>query len=174
MNKIFFAAGILALLASALVVQAGDSDNIFSIYLVRHAEKTAESAEPGNPPLSFCGKLRAGSLAQMLSDTGLEKVYSTAYERTMSTAAPSAALHGLAVDSYDAGDLEGFAQQLLERRQDALVVGHSNTTPVLAGLLAGQEREALDESVYDHLYQVIVTGDQARIILLHQVFYCGS
>ena len=34
--------------------------------------------------------------------------------------------------------------------------GHSNTTPGLAGMLAEQPMEDLDERVYDHIYKVTV------------------
>jgi broad specificity phosphatase PhoE len=154
------------------IAQAGEGHEVFSIYLVRHAEKAEESNEPGNPPLSFCGKLRSGAIAKILSDINLEKIYSTTYQRTMNTARPSAQLHRLDIDSYDPGDLESFSRMLIERRQEALVVGHSNTTPVLAGLLAGQSLEAFEEDIYDRLYQVVVSGGHARINLLHQSFYC--
>ena len=65
-----------------------------------------------------------------------------------------------------------FSQLLLDAQQDALVIGHSNTTGVLAGLLAGVSEEAFDEDIYDRLYQVVISGKQARLNLLHQSFYC--
>ena len=170
-HRLLFLAA-LVFLGLTDVSRAGDGNEIFTVYLVRHAEKAAESSEPGNPPLSFCGQLRAGAIATALGDIPLEKIYSTPYLRTMNTAQPSAELHRLDIESYDPGDLEGFSKLLIGQGQDALVVGHSNTTPVLAGLLAGQSLEAFEEDIYDRLYQVVISGSQARLSLLHQSFYC--
>ena len=154
------------------VVLAQDESGIFIIYLVRHAEKDSEPKDPGDPALSPCGELRAQALAKILGDVKLEKIYSTPYERTLSTARPSAESHHLEIEIYDPHELREFSRLLLDRQQDALVVGHSNTTGVLAGLLAGESEEAFDEEVFDRLYQVIVSGDQGRFSLLHQAFRC--
>ena len=150
--------------------QAGDEP--FSIFLVRHAEKdqTSGSDDPG---LSACGESRAQSIAGMLADVALDRVYSTDYKRTRDTASPIASAQQLEVSSYDPRELDEFAGLLLERNEDALVVGHSNTTGVLAGILAGEGGEAFDEGLYDRLYQVVIAGGgQRRTYLLHQAFIC--
>jgi len=154
------------------MVFAQNKSEIFTIYLVRHAEKEAEANEPEDPSLSSCGELRAQALAKILSDIRLEKIYSTPYERTLSTARPITESRQLEIEIYDPSRLGEFSQLLLDARQDALVVGHSNTTGVLAGLLAGVSEEAFDEDIYDRLYQVAISGKQARLNLLHQSFYC--
>jgi len=68
--------------------------------------------------------------------------------------------------------LTAIANQLLINRQDALVVGHSNTTAVLAGLLIGQEMGSFDESIYNRVYQVVIAGDDRRLHILHTAFAC--
>ena len=162
----------LVLLGLQSMVFAQNKSEIFTIYLVRHAEKEAEANEPEDPSLSSCGELRAQALAKILSDIRLEKIYSTPYERTLSTARPITESRQLEIEIYDPSRLGEFSQLLLDARQDALVVGHSNTTGVLAGLLAGVSEEAFDEDIYDRLYQVAISGKQARLNLLHQSFYC--
>ena len=154
------------------MVFAQNKSEIFTIYLVRHAEKEAEANDHEDPSLSSCGELRAQALAKILSDIRLEKIYSTPYERTLSTARPITESRQLEIEIYDPSRLGEFSQLLLDARQDALVVGHSNTTGVLAGLLAGVSEEAFDEDIYDRLYQVAISGKQARLNLLHQSFYC--
>ena len=166
-----FAIGVL-LLGFQNMAHAGEDDTIFSIYLVRHAEKDSEAKDPKDPSLSACGELRAESLARVLSDINLEKIYSTSYERTLGTARPSAEYRQLEIEIYDPHELEEFSRKLLKAQQDALVVGHSNTTGELAGLLAGEKGEAFDEEIYDRLYQVIISGDQGQANLLHQAFHC--
>ena len=167
----FFLTGLL-LLGLQGVAFAQNESEIFTIYLVRHAEKESEAKDPGNPSLSSCGELRAQALVRILSDIRLESIYSTPFERTLSTARPVAQSKQLEIRIYDLSGLEEFSQQLLDMQQDALVIGHSNTTGVLAGLLAGKSEEAFDEDIYDRLYQVVISGKQARINLLHQSFHC--
>jgi len=167
----------LALIALALPayqgdVHAGASREIFTIYLVRHAEKDSASANPDNPGLASCGQLRSQALAVILSEIDLNEIYSTGYRRTLNTAAPIAASKQLEVTEYDPSKLEEFARLLRSRKQDALVVGHSNTTGVLAGLIAGEKGEEMAEDNYDSMYQVVSSGDQSRVYLLQQAFDC--
>lgn len=170
MVKLFFVA--LLILGSTAFGFTRDSGDIFSIYLVRHGEKDANPADPANPGLSDCGAARAEALAKVLADAKLEKIYSSEYERTLATARPIAEVLSLETEIYDPANLEALSRLLLKRRQDALVVGHSNTTGVLAGMLTGGAREEFDEGIYDRLYQVVISGGQTRLNLLHQAFRC--
>jgi len=170
MNRFLLIAFVfLGLQNTALAQHEGE---IFSIYLVRHAEKEAEAKDPGDPGLSFCGELRAQALVTILGDVSLENIYSTPFERTLKTASPIAESRQLEIKIYDPSGLKEFSKLLLDTQQDALVVGHSNTTAVLAGLLASKNEEAFDEDIYDRLYQVVISGKQARLNLLHQTFDC--
>lgn len=144
------------------------SDN-FSIYLVRHAEKLADG---DNPALTNCGILRAKQLATLLSKTSIASVYSTAYQRTMQTAQPSATLNKLAVQNYNPKYLEQFSLQLKQRKENALIVGHSNTTPMLAALLSETKVAALTEDDFQFLYQIQFLGDKKVITLLKQPLNC--
>lgn len=172
MAKLFFAA--LLILGSIDFGFTRDSGEIFSIYLVRHGEKDANPADPANPGLSDCGAARAEALAKILADARLQKIYSSDYERTLATARPIAASLSLETEIYDPVNLEALSRLLLKRRQNALVVGHSNTTGVLAGMLTGGVREEFDEGIYDRLYQVVISGGKSRLNLLHQAFRCGD
>jgi broad specificity phosphatase PhoE len=147
---------------------------MFTIYLARHAEKATEAREPSDPPLSACGRRRAEMLAIMLKNVELERVYSTPYVRTRDTALPAASDRGLEVEEYDPASLASFSDLLLENRQNALVIGHSDTTAVLAGLISGEAGEEFDEDEYDRLYLVTVSGDQNQLILLDQAFHCDG
>jgi phosphohistidine phosphatase SixA len=118
-------------------------------FLVRHAEKADQEDDP---PLTDQGQRRARSLANLLSDAGIETVYSSDTLRTRDTAAPIAADLGLDIDIYDPHDLVELAAMLLGSPGRYLVVGHSNTTPELAGLLGGEPGPAIEDSEYDRLY----------------------
>ena len=148
------------------------SDRPFTIYLVRHSEKDQSSAHQSDLPLSQCGEQRSETLSIFLSEVRLEAIYSTDFTRTISTAKPTAISKGLEIQKYEPSDLESFAQTLLIRKQDALVVGHSNTTGYLAGFLIGEEGEDISLDIYDRIYQVVVSENSSRLHLLHSSFKC--
>ena len=59
---------IFLLLILSYETYAQESEGIFTIYLVRHAEKEISAANPKDPPLTPCGVKRAESLAVLLND----------------------------------------------------------------------------------------------------------
>ena len=149
-----------------------DKDSMFTIYLVRHAEKFISDEHPKDPPLTACGEQRAASLEVFLSQVHLDAIYSSDYTRTRNTAKPAAESRKMETRLYDPRNLEEFAKVLIESGEDALVVGHSNSTPVLAGLLVGEKMEPIDESIYNRIYQVVINKETGRLHVLHSVFDC--
>ena len=149
-----------------------DSDNLFTIYLVRHAEKVISDDHPKDPPLTACGEQRAASLEVFLSQVHLDAIYSSDYARTRNTAKPLAESRKMETRIYDPKNLQDFAKKLIENGEDALVVGHSNSTPVLAGLLVGQEMEPIDESIYNRIYHVVIGNESGRLQVLHSTYEC--
>lgn len=131
--------------------ETGAATQPITLYLVRHAEKQ----DGDDPDLTEAGVARADALADRLEDAGIEAVWSTDYRRTMQTARPLADRLGLDVQIYDPSDLSGFAGQLQADGDTAVIVGHSNTTPQLAGLLGGDPGpEIVEASEYDRLYVI--------------------
>lgn len=128
-----------------------------TFYLVRHAEKQLDGTR--DPELTTEGVKRAETIATMLAGVKFDGIYSTDFKRTQATARPTATSANLPVLSYDPrpGKLETFAQELKEKDGVFLIVGHSNTTPVVAGLLADQKLAELHEHQYDHIYVVTVS-----------------
>lgn len=159
----------ITFLAFQTFVTAQTCNEIFTIYLVRHSEKSNDSSDP---PLTKCGEQRSEYLNSFLRDVPLKTVYSTSYERTRSTALPTATAKGLPIIEYDASELKAFSKTLLNNKQDALVVGHSNTTAILAGLLVGKELDAFGLAIYDRIYQVVLYKNTGRLHLLHSSFTC--
>ncbi len=130
------------------------------VFLVRHAEK-ADAGE--DPDLTPAGAQRAAALAAWLRDAGIAHVHSSDFTRTRKTAAPTAAMIGVEVTLYDPRDLEALADRLRGMRGRHLVVGHSNTTPALVGLLGGDPGPPIDEkSEYDRLY-VVTRGTDGSV-----------
>ncbi|NJB85225.1 broad specificity phosphatase PhoE [Lewinella marina] len=128
---------------------------VTTFILVRHAEKDYGT----DPLLTPTGDSRAARLAEMLSQTELAAVYSTDTHRTRLTAAPAAEQAGLDTQIYDGQALTYFAHQLRRRHagETVLVVGHSDTTPELANLLAKTETMArFSELDYGNLLVVSI------------------
>jgi phosphohistidine phosphatase SixA len=122
------------------------------VLLVRHAE-TAPDGTP-DPPLSARGRARAEALAEHLAAAGIERILASHLRRTHETAAPLAARLGLEVEIYDPHDLSAAAAMVTGSEVTTLVVGHSNTTPELAGLLGGEPGSPIAEDEHDRLYRL--------------------
>ncbi|HEX5755274.1 MAG TPA: phosphoglycerate mutase family protein [Arenimonas sp.] len=138
------------------------------VVVVRHAEKAAD--DPRDPNLSEAGRQRAKALAKALADAPLAAVYATGYRRTQQTAQPSAALHGVEVQTLAAGrEADGDALRERIRKEHAgttvLVVGHSNTVPAIVGALSGKAAAAMAEDEFDRL-SIVVLRDEGEPRLL--------
>jgi len=146
--------GLLTGMGAAVLA---DDDTV--IYLVRHSEKLPGS----DPALSELGIARTAALARKLKDAGIAHVFSSDFKRTRLTAAPVAKQSNVEVTIYNARALAPFAVELEAFAKSAkgniLVVGHSNTTPVVASLLTKAEFPMLNEDQYDHLYVVRQSKD---------------
>lgn len=144
------------------------SDN-FTLYLVRHAEKQTDSK---NPPLTQCGKRRAKQLATLLGTANITSIYSTSYQRTMSTAAPLSNIKNIAIKNYNPRQLEQLSLHLKQRKENSLIVGHSNTTPQLTQLLSGRKIAGLDEEDFQMLYQVQFIEGKKQLTIFTQPLSC--
>ena len=150
----------LVLLTATVAWAGGEPEPSYTVYLVRHAEKTGETEDPGLAP---AGAERAERLAAWARGRDIARVYSSDYRRTRDTATPIAEAIAAPLETYDPRGLEALASRLAERGESALVVGHSNTTPQLAALLCGCEAPPMDESVYDRVYVVRVSSGRASL-----------
>jgi broad specificity phosphatase PhoE len=132
-----------------------------TIIFVRHAEKEAFPAD--DPGLSAAGKQRAAELARQLVDAdviaGIDAIYSTSYRRTEETVQPVATALNLPITSYDASNTETIMDEIVREHKGKiiLVVGHSNTVPVLIGNMgASKNVPEISEYEYDNIYIVSV------------------
>ena len=163
---------LLVLLAGCLsgISIAHDNDSAFTLYLVRHAEKQSDGSL--DPELTQAGRDRAEKLANWLQDKDIANIWSSDSTRTRDTAKPLAAKLGLDVGIYNPRDLPALAEQLRSNGHNALVAGHSNTTPELARLLCQCAIADMDESEYDRLIVISVVGEKvhARTLIQGDLF----
>lgn len=154
-----FVAVAMSALAASCAPQATETETAQApaqtIYLVRHAEKQ----KGDNPGLTDAGHERAQALKNKLQDEGVQYVHSSNYRRTLETAQPLAEAIGVDVRLYDPRDLESFADDLSAVPGVHLVVGHSNTTPQLAKILAGADTDYMPETEYNRFYTVTISPD---------------
>lgn len=135
-----------------------------TVIVVRHAEKVDDSRDPA---LSEAGVERAGALAEVLEDAGLDAAYASQYQRTRLTAMPAAEAAGLSVqiDPIEA-DIPAWAQSFAAEvvRQNpggtVLVAGHSNTVPPLVAALCRCDVEPLTDADYDRMFIVNRAGGE--------------
>ena len=151
--------------AQESVLQAGafqeaDAEAVV-VYLVRHAERAEDGTD--DPPLALSGQIRVQVLRQLLADARLTHVHTTDWKRTRETARPLAEALGVEPSIYDPTDLEGFATTLIATPAKHLVVGHSNTTPMLVEALGGDPSGPIDEFEYDRLYIVVIPPGQPPV-----------
>lgn len=145
---------------SALPIQvgatgAGSDPEPVVVYLVRHAEKADDGTD--DPPLALAGQIRVQELRQLLAEAGISYIHTTDWKRTRETARPIAKHIGVEPSIYDAGDLAAFAATLKTTPGHHLVVGHSNTTPMLVETLGGDPSTPIDDLEYDRLYIVWIS-----------------
>jgi phosphohistidine phosphatase SixA len=164
---------ILSLLIAGMFLLGTVSGQSTTYILLRHAEKdtstAGSTAMTADPPLAPKGALRAQNLLKILEAYQPDAIYSTNYTRTRSTVTPLSKKFSKEIQLYDPKQLTAFAEQLLQiQGKTIVVVGHSNTTPVLVNLLIKETGKYpnLDDSDYSHLWIVTVTDGKgvARMV----------
>jgi len=133
---------------------------ISTFYFIRHAEKDRTDPENPDPELNQNGLDRAIRWAEVFDPIQIDAIYSTNYERTSMTAAPTSVKKDIDVQYYDPRTLDIEAFKLDNEGKNVLVVGHSNTTPVLVNKMIGMEKyEQMDDHDNGSLFIVrIIDG----------------
>lgn len=143
---------IAAALAAALI---GGAARAQTVVLVRHAEKTVEPA--ADPVLTPEGEARARALAQALAGAKISLVLTSPLQRTIRTAAPLAAAGAptRAVPLQGGTQAHVAALAALARAEPAeatvVIVGHSNTIPLIARALGHATASDIPDCRYDNL-----------------------
>ncbi|MDP5213755.1 phosphoglycerate mutase family protein [Pseudoalteromonas tunicata] len=134
-----------------------------NIILIRHAEKQSGT----DPLLTEQGQKRAAAWVKTLATFKIEQLFSTKYKRTIATITPIATALNKEVRYYNPAQLVDFKAQLLKLTDTVLVVGHSNTTPQLAGLLSDTEQLEWPETNYNTYYVLTLVNDEYVVELKH-------
>ena len=127
-------------------------------FVVRHAEKADNGDDPG---LSEAGRSRAGALKSILLKERIDTIFVSSKKRTQETADPLASLLVKRYHIYPAtrqGNEELIRQlKSIRGNKNVLVVGHSNTVPVVVdSLMTDPQKITIGENDYNKLYIVSV------------------
>ncbi len=138
-----------------------ESQATTTIIFFRHAEQT--SHDEADPPLSEAGQRRVAELTRQLVDAdvvaGIDAIYSTPYIRSLETARPLADRLDLPINTYSADDTEEILDTILKKHKGKiiLVIGHSNTLPVLiANLGASKKVPVIAQNEFDNIYVISI------------------
>lgn len=142
---------VLLLMTITTSASAAESSS-FVLYFSRHAEKVDAKDDP---VLTQAGHRRAAILATLLENAGIQKIFTTDYQRTRQTASPAGKLLKVDIETYIAGEPQKLIDQLLADKQNALIIGHSNTVPDLVHK-AGGEAPDLTEEDFGDLFQLVI------------------
>jgi len=122
-----------------------------TIYFVRHAEKMIDGTR--DPDLSSDGLMRADKLSLLLQGEDIKYIYSTDYKRTKNTGKILAQKLGVEIRIYNPSDDPLSTILPTIGNANALIIGHSNTTPKLVNKLLGKEKyTSLDEREYNKMF----------------------
>jgi broad specificity phosphatase PhoE len=143
-----------------------------TVYLVRHGEKTTFAPRDPDPDISDQGKRRADALAKRLKDAGVTAIIVSQFKRTGQTAAPLAKALGLTPEMITAGQTGGAdsvaAAIMRHHGEKILVVGHTNTIPLIIAALGGPELPHLCDAEYSNLFVMnIAPNRNPTLVRLH-------
>lgn len=165
MKKLLLLTIVLASLLSC--AQEKNTGDVTVYYFIRHAEKDRSNPQLTDPHLTEKGKERAQKWATVFGQVNFDAVYSTDYSRTLQTARPTATRQQLDIISYDPKTLHIEEFKRDTRGKTVLVVGHSNTTPMLVNALLGRKKYAdIEDNNNANLYIVTVTPNSISDMVL--------
>ena len=129
-------------------------------YVVRHAEKVLTPPNASDPILIEAGIQRSNDLNTFFSHKKLDSIFVTKYLRNQLTAAPTATAAGITpviTNQSDTNNIYAFINRLIKiKNKKILVVGHTNTVPLIVKGLSGKEINPIPDNDYDNIYIIKV------------------
>jgi broad specificity phosphatase PhoE len=157
MKKIFFLV-MLNFMIVILLVGCGPT----RIYIVRHAEKAADGSK--DPILTSVGEERAKTLASVLRNRKIERIYATETKRAEGTAKPLAELMKKPILHYSNDTMPQFIIKILDSAVNTLIVGHSNTVlKILLDMGLNPSVKEIGDNDYDNIFIVSLRNQNGRV-----------
>ena len=150
------------LMPSALLAQTEPANATTTFLVVRHAERDGNLDK-----LTKNGEQRSQVLASLGKTLNVQVIYSTDTERTKGTAKPLATSADTTIRSYKQPSKDWIASLKQNHAgQVVLIVGHSNTAGVIAGLLANEKPFEIAHDEYDALFLVQISNSATQSMRL--------
>ena len=132
------------------------------IYIVRHAEKVMDGSK--DPKLTSDGEERAKTLASVLRNRKIERLYATETARAEATAKPLAVLMKKPILYYAHDTMPQFIIKILDSAVNTLIVGHSNTVlKILYDMGLKPTVKEIGDSEYNNLFIVSLRNKNGRV-----------
>lgn len=153
---------VLLCFSISLLGQTNPENNITTIIVIRHAEKSDDGTS--DPSLSQDGIKRAEKLAKNFNDTKIDRLFATPYKRTRETLSVLATAKKLDIITYNPSDKMFFAEFLTkEKGKTSIIAGHSNTAPMIVnGFIKANTYEQLADSEYGKMW--ILTFEDEKLL----------
>jgi broad specificity phosphatase PhoE len=151
---------VLFLLPANVDADAARCQRATTMIVVRHADRQGT-----DDALTAAGVQRAHDLARALAKSQVGAVYHSDTERTRLTAQPLAAQLGVEPVVLPARDVEGLVAHVLRNHcgETVLVVGHSNTVPLIIAAAGGAEIADLADNEFDDLFVLSIGSDATTV-----------
>lgn len=151
---------LLLLLFISTLFSCDNAKEQTTIYLVRHAEKDT-TVDQYNPPLIEAGFQRAEKLKEELSDYDIQYIFSTKFQRNMSTVKPLANFTDKEVHQYEYHKWQNMLDSLKTIPGVHLICGHGdNLLPMINYLGADIGKKKLGHNEYDNLFKVTIEEEK--------------
>jgi len=153
---------VYALLALCGIVAPVEAQEV--VYVVRHAEQQGMTADAS---LTDAGHRRARALAVILEHAGITAVYSSELLRTRQTAQPLADALGLEIQQVQRTDIDGLVTRIRREAPHGrvLIVGHTQTIPLILRALGHPDEIVIDMDDYDDLFLVVPDRSTQPVLL---------
>lgn len=171
MKQLLIRFGLIALLLGQTAI-AQQQQPSTTVILVRHAEKASNQTTP-DVPLSAQGQQRAECLAHVLKDSGIKRIYVSDTKRTQQTADPLAKALGIKPVIVPANDTNTLVRDVFYGTGgNALVVGHSNTLPLIIQRVQAGQIPPIGDNEFDGIYILtVLEGSSTPVVKLR---YCAA
>ena len=143
------------------------NEDISTYYFIRHAEKDRSDSSNPNPHLNEKGLARSKKWSNVFSNVKFDLIYSTDYFRTKETALPTATSNNLDITLYNSKDFNSNTFLKETRGKTVLVVGHSNSTPLIVNAIIGKDKyNTIDDKNNANLYIITISNSGIQDYLL--------
>ena len=156
---------VLVVVMACLQAFPQDRGSVTAI-IVRHAERAETPAD--DPGLTTAGQTRANALVDVARKANVTAIITTQLLRTRNTAEPTAKALRITPEVVTTADTR-HAEKVVSAikahaGQSVLVVGHSNTIPVILAALGVKDAPMICEMEYDKVFVVKIPASGAASV----------